>query len=349
MGVLSTVGGAAAMMGAAGIGSSVLSNVTNKNIAQQNNAFNEKMLQKQMDYNTKMYNQQLGDTWAFYNDQKQYNSAEAQVQRLREAGLNPALAMQGQGGGSISSMTSPSAQGINPPSASQYSADYSGVAQSIANAIGVYNELQNSRSARAKMDAETEQVHIENKYQADLLAANLVKIKSETKSIDTKREIDAILKSFAPARQNAELSLLNAQTQSQLEQAKVSAVQALFTSKQLDWMDIEKRQQLAESAARISLMHQQGKLTRAQVAKEVQQTAESAVRTDYVHTQNRIANTEAYVSDKTKQNRISLVEQELWRAINNSGSDSFLQYFQNGRDNRTTTPSSGVYPLQPIR
>ena len=49
MGVLSTVGGAAAMMGAAGIGSSVLSNVSNKHIAEQNNAFNEKMLQKQLE------------------------------------------------------------------------------------------------------------------------------------------------------------------------------------------------------------------------------------------------------------------------------------------------------------
>ena len=123
----------AGVSAAGAIGSSIASNKGNANIAQQGNAFNEKMLQKQMDYNTQMYQQQLGDQWQFYNDAKQnswdmfnatneYNSASAQRARLEAAGLNPYLMMSGGNAGTAtaqasSQASSPSAQGVTPPTA----------------------------------------------------------------------------------------------------------------------------------------------------------------------------------------------------------------------------------------
>ena len=135
------------VLASSAIGSTVAGNKSNASIAQQNNAFNEKMLQKQMDYNTQMYQQQLGDQWKFYNDAKQnswdmfnasneYNSASAQRERLEAAGLNPYLMMSGGSAGTATAQSSaqgsvPSAQGINPPTATPYSADYSGITQSL--------------------------------------------------------------------------------------------------------------------------------------------------------------------------------------------------------------------------
>lgn len=57
-------------------------NAANLQINRENNAFNERMMQKQLDYNTDMWNKQNA-----------YNAPSSQVQRLKEAGLNPYLMM----------------------------------------------------------------------------------------------------------------------------------------------------------------------------------------------------------------------------------------------------------------
>ena len=113
------IGAGASLLG--GIGSTSMQNKSNKEIAQMNNAFNEKMLDKQMNYNKEMYQMQVGDQWEFYNDAKQnawdlygdqkdfqvdmwnktneYNSPEAQRQRLEAAGLNPYIMINGGSAG----------------------------------------------------------------------------------------------------------------------------------------------------------------------------------------------------------------------------------------------------------
>lgn len=195
MGILAGLTASQALLAGAGVSAgagilgSIGTNISNKNIAQMNNAFNEKMLQKQMDYNTQMYERQLSDTWKFYNDQKEYNSASAQVQRFRDAGVNPALAMQSQGAGSVSSVTSPGAQGINPPTASPYSADYTSVGQAIGQSLQLYNELKNSKAQRDKVDAETKQINIENQYRAQKLSADIVNTMERTNDVKVRRQM----------------------------------------------------------------------------------------------------------------------------------------------------------------
>ena len=193
---------AAAGIGAAGaIGSSIASNKGNSNIAQQNNAFNEKMLQKQMDYNTEMYHQQLGDQWDFYNDAKQnswdmleYNSASNQRQRLEAAGLNPYLMMNGGSAGTASvsngtSATSPSAQGVTPPTATPYSADYSGIAQGLGLAMDqVLREPE-----RDVKRAEADNLRIEGKYKAAKMMAEIVQMRTNAKTQEGRLALDKLI------------------------------------------------------------------------------------------------------------------------------------------------------------
>lgn len=95
-----------------GFGSQSNANATNLKINQMNNEFNEKMLDKQLAYNTEMWNKT-----------NEYNSASSQVQRYKDAGLNPYLMMTGGAnagtasnvsGGTASAASSAQMQGFTP-------------------------------------------------------------------------------------------------------------------------------------------------------------------------------------------------------------------------------------------
>lgn len=320
MGVAATLLGGAAMTGAAGIGSSIMTNNANKDIAQNNNAFNEKILQKQMDYNKEMYQMQLGDTYRLMEDQ-----ASLQARGFEKAGFNPGVMMSGN----LGSVSSPTAQGINPPSASPYIADYSGIGQSIGSAIDMYTRMKNASSERANIDASTANLRIEGQYKAAEAIASLAKMKAETKSIGVKTDIDKLIKTFMPRQQEASLGLMNSQIQQALENAKLSAAERLMTNEQLKWMPLSQKASLAESAARISLMRAQGKLTSRQAEHEVQKIAETEARTfltasqerkttaetSLVHMQQTGQMQENQFNADTYKYRVNLIREELLKLI----------------------------------
>lgn len=151
-------------------------NRANLEIAQMNNAFNEKMLERQLSYNTEMWNKQNA-----------YNDPSAQVKRLKDAGINPIMAMQGNQGG-----VAANALGINTPQASSVSPmqafrpDTSAIQQS---ADMLFNKRLNEAQA-AKTEAEAENAQIDNmtKYSRDLATVN--KLLAETKDIGFRQSLE---------------------------------------------------------------------------------------------------------------------------------------------------------------
>lgn len=176
------VGGSLVSAGASLIGnifgkkSQDTANKTNLKINQMNNAFNEKMMDKQMEYNTDMWNKQNA-----------YNSPAEQVKRLKEAGMNPVLAMQGQGGG-----TAQSALGVNPASASSaspqqaFTPDMSGF-NSAAQML-FQKRLQDAQINNINQDTTTKQ--IENETLMDRRIAELEEMRTRTKDVKQKMDID---------------------------------------------------------------------------------------------------------------------------------------------------------------
>lgn len=77
--------GLGALGGFLGSSNTSSTNKMNLRIARENNAFNERMFDRQIAYN-----------WEMFNAENDYNSPQAQVQRYIDAGINPALAMEGQ-------------------------------------------------------------------------------------------------------------------------------------------------------------------------------------------------------------------------------------------------------------
>lgn len=89
---------AAAIAGAAALGSSITGAVSNSNL--------NKKTQK---YNKEMYERQYQDNLTMWNMSNSYNSPQEQMKRLQEAGLNPNLVYGsgGQTGGTASPMSAP--------------------------------------------------------------------------------------------------------------------------------------------------------------------------------------------------------------------------------------------------
>lgn len=122
-------------------------NATNLQISRENNDFNERMMQKQLDYNTDMWNKQ-----------NSYNTPSAQVQRLKEAGLNPYLMMSnGNQIGTASSANSASMASASGNPNMQAFDPSSGIANgvnAIGGAIANYISMKKAESEISKMNFE---------------------------------------------------------------------------------------------------------------------------------------------------------------------------------------------------
>lgn len=275
------------ILGASAIGSTIAGNKGNASIAQQSNAFNEKMLQKQMDYNTEMYHQQLGDQWDFYNDAKQnswdmleYNSASNQRQRLEAAGLNPYLMMNGGSAGTASvsngtSATSPSVQGVTPPTATSYSADYSGITQGL----GMVLDKIATQPDRDVKSAEANNLRIEGKYKAAKTIAEIVNLRTNAKTQEGRLALDKLIYSIDKDLKTSQMEVNRESIASMQAERKLINVQTLLADKQLSWMDTQMKMDLAQKTADIQLKYAQGALTRKQVEHEIAKITETEVRT----------------------------------------------------------------------
>lgn len=328
-----------------GLASSAASNSSNAKIAQMNNAFNEKMLDKQIAYNKEMYNTQLGDQWKFYNDAKQnswdffnatndYNSASAQRQRLEAAGLNPYLMMSGGSAGtasssSIPSGSSPSAQGINPPTATPYSADYSGLAQGFGQAADIIE----GTSKRKVDNAAADNLRIEAKYKAAKTMAEIINLRTDAKTKEGRLALDKLIYSIDKDLKTSQMAVNSENIANMQAQRKLINIQTLMADKQLSFMDAQNKMDLAQKAADIQLKYAQGALTRKQVEHEIEKIAETQARTGLVKEQTNgqvLQNTSQVYQNQfdvdTYKDRVKTVKESLFNLIyNGSGTSGLLR------------------------
>lgn len=101
---------AAAIAGAASIGSNIYSGISsnnqNKKLAAQQNQYNQQLQQRAFDYNTQQSQLEYERNLEQWNRENQYNTPAAQMQRYIDAGLNPNL-IYGSGSSAGVSASSP--------------------------------------------------------------------------------------------------------------------------------------------------------------------------------------------------------------------------------------------------
>lgn len=321
----------AAGVGTAGaVGGSILSNKGNANIAQQGNEFNEKMFDKQVAYNKEMYQQQLGDQWKFYNDAKQnawdmaeYNSAPAQRERLEAAGLNPYLMMNGGSAGTAQSSvqgSAPSVQGVNPPTATPYSVDYSGITQGLGMAL----DQVLKQPERDVKNAEANNLRIEGKYKAAKMIAEIVNMRTDAKTKEGRLALDKLIYSIDKDLKTSQMSVNSENIANMQAQRKLINVQTLFAEKQLSWMDAQNKMDLAQKTADIQLKYAQGALTKKQVDHEINKIAETAAKTSLIGVQKQGQSLQNQFDSATFGNRVKTVRETLFNIIHDTDAAGFF-------------------------
>lgn len=358
----SAIGAGASLIG--GASSTAMQNHANKEIAQMNNAFNEKMFDKQIAYNKEMYQQQLGDQWKFYNDSKQnawdlvanqqqfqtdmwnknneYNSASAQRERLEAAGLNPYMMMNGGSAGAAQTMSgsagaassggAPSAQGVTPPTATPYSADYSGITAGLGRAIDVLSSMPD----RKVKEAQADNLRIEGKYIAGKAMAQILQMRTEAKTKEARLALDKLIADFDNNLKVSNMAVNEQNIAESKARTQLAITENLFRQKELDFLSQAQKLQLAQGAADIALKYSQKQLTDEQAKHEVKKLAETMARTELTNQQYwterantvnvQLENTSKQMDNQfqseTYKTRVKIIEEELIRAINNSVPDN---------------------------
>lgn len=338
----SAIGAGASLIG--GAGATAAQNAANKEIAQMNNAFNEKMFDKQVAYNKEMYQQQLGDQWKFYNDakqnswdlyndQKEYNSASAQRERLEAAGLNPYLMMSGGSagvaqGGSSPSGAAPSAQGVTPPTATPYSADYSGITAGLGRAIDVLSSMPD----RKVKEAQADNLRIEGKYIAGKAMAQILQMRTEAKTKEARLALDKLIADFDNNLKVSNMAVNEQNIAESKARTQLSITENLIRNQELSFLPQAQKLQLAQGAADIAFRYSQKNLTDKQARHEVEKLAETVARTQLTNQQywTESANTvnaqlqntrnqiENQFTSETYKTRVRLIEESLFDAIYNT-------------------------------
>lgn len=334
----SAIGAGASLIG--GAGTTLAQNAANKEIAQMNNAFNEKMFDKQVAYNKEMYQQQLGDQWKFYNDSKQnawdlvanqqqfqtdmwnknneYNSASAQRERLEAAGLNPYMVMNGGSAGTAQAMSgsagaapsggAPSGQGVTPPTATPYSADYSGITAGLGRAIDVLSSMPD----RKVKEAQADNLRIEGKYIAGKAMAQILQMKTEAKTKEARLALDKLIADFDNNLKVSNMAVNEQNVAESKARTQLAVTENLFRQKQLDFLPQAQKLQLAQGAADIAFRYSQKNLTDKQARHEVEKLAETVVRANGQALQNQF-------DADTYNNRVKQVQEVLWNTMHEAG------------------------------
>lgn len=354
----SAIGAGASLIG--GAGTTFAQNAANKEIAQMNNAFNEKMFDKQVAYNKEMYQQQLGDQWKFYNDSKQnawdlvanqqqfqtdmwnknneYNSASSQRERLEAAGLNPYIMMNGGSAGTAQAMSgsagaapsggAPSGQGVTPPTATPYSADYSGITAGLGRAIDVLSSMPD----RKVKEAQADNLRIEGKYIAGKAMAQILQMKTEAKTKEARLALDRLIADFDNNLKVSNMAVNEQNIAESKARTQLAVTENLFRQKQLDFLPQQQKIELAQAAADIAFKRSSGYLNNVKAQHEIKKisetvarTSEITQRTENLKTENMIQGDNYRFNSQTYGTRVRIIEETLEEITRRSRPSNWFQ------------------------
>lgn len=258
---------------------------------------NEALMGAQWRENERVYRMQRGDYLSDLEDERRYNSAAAQVERLREAGLNPALVF---GDGNFGSQSQAPVAGT-PASGSAPSADPSIQVRSeawtrlgdiIGGSVGAFYDNIIKKEAAREAGSRADVAEIDARYAAQEKIAQLEKLlEDKNRSFEERQAIRQnimFLQSTFDERKR-QLMLGNTSLEYQLEvaQQQRDLLHAQVIYQKLENDNYYRKLNISEKSAQAALMGASASLQQAAVAalRQSQDAKESNARIDLIASQ----------------------------------------------------------------
>lgn len=212
--------------GAAALTGAIVKGVANKRAQRRQNAYNKQMAD--------LENQRQLEYWHMQND---YNSPAAQMQRLKDAGLNPNLAYQNVSTGNAEAMPSY----VTPENSFQ---NFAGeamqeVGSTLASQITAYQSIQMNQ---AQIDAQ--------RMSNEMMRANLPYANSAAYLKYHGQEVQTLLTQSQIDKVNEEINYINSNIKFNDQQRKNLERNFEVLGKQLEQMDVQKRISLIDESIR---------------------------------------------------------------------------------------------------
>ncbi len=334
--------GATAAQNAANKEIAQMNNAFNEKMFDKQVAYNKEMYQQQLGDQWKFYDDTKQNAWKLYEDQKQnnwdlvknqqqfqtdmwnktneYNSPAAQRERLEAAGLNPYMMLNGGSAGTASTMSgsagaapsgaapsggAPSAQGVTPPTATPYSADYSGITAGLGRAIDVLSSMPD----RKVKEAQADNLRIEGKYIAGKAMAQILQMKTEAKTKEARLALDKLIADFDNNLKVSNMAVNNQNIAESKARTQLSVTENLMRQRELSFLPQAQKLQLAQGAADIAFRYSQKNLTDKQARHEIEKLSETVVRANGQALQNQF-------DAETYRDRVKTVRAALWNTFN---------------------------------
>ncbi len=220
------------------------------NINSANRKWNEEQAQKQRDYSTEMMNAQNAWNLEMWRKENEYNTPEAQLQRLRDAGLNP-LYYGLDGTGNAGSLQSAQPLGYE---RAEGSFQLNPVATGIASAAELA-QVANIQAQTEKTKSETKAIESKLPFEVDSLRAQ---IRNSNLSSDAQETLNK----YIDKQQEAELRVKDAT----VAEADSMVQKAFAEIEKMDYEEITMFVGWLETNERILNLQKQRQLSDAEIA-----------------------------------------------------------------------------------
>lgn len=167
------------------------------NLNKKNREYAEKQAEIQRQWSEKMYNEQNAWNYEMWQKENEYNSPEAQVQRMRDAGLNPLF--YGIDGSSAGDLTAAQPLGYQRATAEGQLNPMAGFSDAALKAA----QVANVQAQTEKTKSETGAINAKLPFEVDAL-------KAQVRSSNLSSDAQEIVNKYLDQQQAAELRVKNA-------------------------------------------------------------------------------------------------------------------------------------------
>lgn len=252
------------------------------------------------------------DNWREMNE---YNKPVNQVKRLREAGLNPALMLQGNGLVGMANSQPSGASSVSPPS---FGFDTASLVNEGIQRQKLTADIELAKSQAAKNNAEAAGQNLQNGWINESNKTQIQSLLSTLNLTDKQREQIQQTLDFNDATWNARIQAPNQELENLKMQGDLLKIQKALGDKQLSYYDREKVLQFAQAMASIKSLYASGALSYAQAKTQGYLQAQIMVDTAVKHEDARSKRGENNARESSDYWR-KFVDNELFEQNNNNG------------------------------